>query len=556
MQNKEIARVFRLAAQLIELHNENPFKAKSYGSAAFKIDTATVQFQTLSVSEMEKIDGIGKTLSSKISEILETGSFSDLNEIVEKTPEGVLKMMQIKGIGPKKVSVIWKQLGIETPGDLLYACNENRLIELNGFGAKTQEQIKQALEFSLSNSGKFLYAQLEDRGEKLLELFQKLPFISHVSLTGDFRRKAEILDKIEFVISTPLPQAKFFISLQENLKDVEWNESEDKTITGTSNGVKILVYLTDSENYFKTLFLTTGHENFLKDFPIAPGKTFGSEENIFEDLGFKFIPAELRDGILNKEKLTSVNFDSLIDYADLKGTLHNHTTYSDGLDTLEKMATYCLKQGLEYLGICDHSKSAFYAGGLKPEEIIQQHKEIDELNLRLAPFKIFKGIESDILNDGSLDYPSDILESFDFVVASIHSNLKMNEEKATARLLKAIENPYTTILGHATGRLLLLRQGYPIDYKKIIDACAANNVIIELNANPYRLDIDWRWIDYILSKDVMISINPDAHRKEAIHDMYYGVCAARKGGLTKEMTFNALNKEQVEAYFNKKRAYV
>jgi DNA polymerase (family 10) len=257
----------------------------------------------------------------------------------------------------------------------------------------------------------------------------------------------------------------------------------------------------------------------------------------------------LREG-LNEISLAKENkIPKLVELSDLKGILHNHSTYSDGLNTLKDMALHCKELGYEYLGMCDHSQSAFYANGLKADRVLEQQKEIDELNVKLAPFKIFKGIESDILNDGSLDYPVEVLKTFDFIVASVHSNLKMNEEKATARLLKAIENPFTTILGHPTGRLLLSRPGYPIDHKRIIDACAANKVIIELNAHPYRLDIDWRWIQYCLEKGVKISINPDAHEKSGYQDMYYGVCAARKGMLTKEMCFNAMGRVEMEQYF-------
>ncbi len=245
---------------------------------------------------------------------------------------------------------------------------------------------------------------------------------------------------------------------------------------------------------------------------------------------------------------------SLITFDDLKGTLHNHSTYSDGVHSLEQMAKYSKEElGLEYLGICDHSKSAFYANGLTIDRLEQQWKEIDQLNETLAPFKIFKGIESDILSDGSLDYTDDILAKFDFVVASVHSNLKMDEDKATSRLIKAIENPYTTILGHPTGRLLLSRAGYPLDFKKIIDACAANHVVIEINANPLRLDLDWRWHRYALEKGVLLSINPDAHRMEGLHDMQYGVFVARKGGLSKDKCLNAFSREEVQKLFLQKK---
>ncbi|MEL6720569.1 MAG: PHP domain-containing protein, partial [Bacteroidota bacterium] len=236
----------------------------------------------------------------------------------------------------------------------------------------------------------------------------------------------------------------------------------------------------------------------------------------------------------------------LIQDQDIKGVLHVHTTASDGAHTLADMCAYAQSLGYEYIGITDHSKSAFYASGLKIDELEEQWNVIDELNSKLAPFKIFKGIESDILNDGRLDYEEEILKQFDFIIASVHSNLKMDEAKATQRLITAIENPYTTILGHPTGRLLLSRKGYPIQHKKVIDACAANNVHIELNANPYRLDLDWTWIPYALNKGVKIAINPDAHSKEGIHDIHFGVEVARKGGLTKEDCLNALTLSDFE----------
>jgi DNA polymerase (family X) len=248
------------------------------------------------------------------------------------------------------------------------------------------------------------------------------------------------------------------------------------------------------------------------------------------------------------------NLPNLISYRDLKGSLHNHSTWSDGIHTLEEMALYCKDQlGLEYLGICDHSRSAFYANGLNEHRIYGQHQEIEALNTKLAPFKVFKGIESDILYDGSLDYPEEVLKTFDFVVASIHSNLKMDEEKATLRLIKAIENPYTTILGHPTGRLLLSRKGYPIDYKRVIDACAANGVVIEVNSNPLRLDLEWRWQRYALEQGVLLSINPDAHRVEGFHDMKYGVLVARKGGLSASKCLNAFSLQDISEYFSNRK---
>ncbi|HCB46883.1 MAG TPA: DNA polymerase/3'-5' exonuclease PolX, partial [Algoriphagus sp.] len=244
---------------------------------------------------------------------------------------------------------------------------------------------------------------------------------------------------------------------------------------------------------------------------------------------------------------------TLLEEKDLKGILHNHSTYSDGKHSLRQMAEYCKELGYEYLGISDHSRTASYAGGLEIEKVQKQHEEIDQLNKELAPFKIFKGIESDILGDGSLDYPEDVLKSFDFIVSSVHSILNMDIKRATKRLLTAIENPYTTILGHPTGRLLLRREGYPIDHKTIIDACAKNKVVIEINANPWRLDLDWRWVRYAMDQGVMLSINPDAHEMDGYADMKYGVLVGRKGGLTKEMTLNALSLKEIQEYFDHKK---
>jgi DNA polymerase (family 10) len=267
-----------------------------------------------------------------------------------------------------------------------------------------------------------------------------------------------------------------------------------------------------------------------------------------------YIEAWQREGIYEIALAKENKLPVTVKYEDLKGILHNHTTYSDGTNTLKEMADHCKALGFEYLGICDHSKSGnFYNGGMYENRVKEQQNEIDALNATMGPFKIFKGIESDILNDGSLDYEDDVLRSFDFVVASIHTNLKMNEDKATARLIKAIEDPFTTILGHLSGRLLLKRDAYPLDYPKIIDACAANNVVIEINADPRRLDMDWRWVIKGIEKGVVFSINPDAHRKEAYGNMKYGVYMAEKAGLPQELTLNSWALDKISSFFQSKK---
>jgi DNA polymerase (family 10) len=407
------------------------------------------------------------------------------------------------------------------------------LATLKGFGEKTQAAVKANIEFKLMNSGKRHYAAVELIVNDFIEAVRKEYKDAQIEPVGAFRRKCEVLDEIELLCD-------------HNLK-------EDLTTLQAQLGLEVIIHTCEPADFAMQLFELTATQQHLDQcaFKDLAGSQFTSEEEIYETLNLQYIEPELREG-LNEVKLAQQNaIPELITLTDLKGILHNHTTYSDGVNTLKEMADACNKLGYEYLGICDHSRSAFYANGLDEDRIIQQHNEIDKLNSSYQNFKILKGIESDILNDGALDYSDEVLGSFDFIVASVHSNLKMTEEKATQRLIKAIENPYTTILGHPTGRLLLARQGYPIDHKKVIDACAANGVHMELNAHPYRLDIDWRWIWYCLEKNVKVSINPDAHQIEGYHDMYYGVCTARKGMLSKEMCLNALGLNDLIKAFKK-----
>lgn len=557
MENKTISRTLRLLAQLMELHKENPFKIKSVANAAFKIDKLPFKIAKKTAEEIALIDGIGKSIAAKIIELLTTETLKELEDILQQTPPGIVEMLSIKGIGPKKIGVIWEELQIENVGELYYACNENRLIEAKGFGLKTQEEIKKAIEFKMAANGKFLYAHLEQFAHQLhTELsvwLAKVAENSLLELAGDFRRNCEIIDELVFVIGSSNPVLAQEI---EKFETLPFKQIDEKTFAAnTESGLHVKLVVTEKLNFYLDYFKLTGNEIHVNEvLALAGNGTFASEEEIYTKAGLSFILPELREGLGEIELSKSQKIPELIDSKDLKGSLHNHTDWSDGVHTLEEMALYCKENlKLEYLGICDHSKSAFYAKGLNEQRVYAQQQQIDELNKKLAPFKIFKGIESDILNDGSLDYSDDILKTFDFVVASVHSNLRMDQDKATTRLLKAIENPYTTILGHPTGRLLLSRKGYDIDHKKIIDACAANKVVIEINANPLRLDLDWRWHRYALEKGVLLAINPDAHRKEGLNDMRFGVMVARKGGLTAEKCLNAFSLSEITTYFNNKQ---
>ena len=555
MTNKEIAKVFKLCSQLMELYNENPFRTKAMASASFRIDKLPFAASQSDLETLSEQPNIGKSTAEKIMQVITTGTFPDLDKLLAKTPEGILEMLKIKGLGPKKIQVIWNDLEIESVGELYYACNENRLIEAKGFGLKTQEDIKKAIEFSIANQGWFLFAKVMPSALEVIQHFEKALALAPISFTGDYRRKSEVLQHVQILIAAE--PAAIHQAIKSLAYEFDINKENQRISFKDKNGIPFEVLSCEAEQFAKNLLISTGSEEHIKQLEeIGVIQNLESENEIYKSLGLAYIEPELRESGNVIELAKANKLPNLITYADLQGSLHNHSTYSDGVHSLKDMALYCKEElGLEYLGICDHSKTAVYANGLSLEKLEQQWVEIDELNKKLAPFKIFKGIESDILSDGSLDYPDEVLAKFDFVVASIHSNLKMDQDKATDRIVKAIENPYTTILGHPTGRLLLSRAGYPLDFKKVIDACAANKVVIEINANPLRLDLDWRWHQYALEQGVLLSINPDAHRKEGFLDMEYGVYVGRKGGLSKEMCLNAFDLQKIEEYFNNRKKH-
>ena len=550
ISNDSIADQLKLYSQLMDLHCKDPLKGKSYAGASYRIDKLPTNLSELDIPSLEKVDGVGKSLAGKIHEINETGSFKDLQQLLAETPTGVMDMLNIKGIGPKKVRQIWKELDIESVGELLYACNENRLSQHKGFGEKTQQTIIEGINFNASNTGKLHFATAEKVAAEIQTLLEQTNVFETITISGQLRRKCDVIELFEWVC---IANEDYIADALQTLPQLEVEDEQDEYIQFNILGsYPAIIYKCADYNYDQTLFETTATPEHL----IMIGYTSlankeADEQTVYSNLQLPYIIPEMREGLHELEVIKRES--KIIELSDLKGILHNHSTYSDGQHSLREMAMYCKELGYQYFGICDHSKTAVYAKGLEVERVHQQHIEIDQLNKELAPFKIFKGIESDILGDGSLDYNNDVLATFDFVVASVHQNLKMVEEKANTRLLKAIENPYTTILGHPTGRLLLSRPGYPIDHKLIIDACAANGVAIELNAHPYRLDIDWRWLYYCMEKSVPVSINPDAHKKEGFHDMQYGVHSARKGGLTKDITLNALSRDEIEKYFITKR---
>ncbi len=531
----------------MDIHGEDSFKSKSYSIAAYNIEKLPRQAAEMSEAELFSMKGIGNSTGKKILQMLATGQFPALEEIIANTPPGILDLLQIKGLGPKKIAVIWNELGIESVGELEYACNENRLVALKGFGAKTQESLLQSIAYIRQNEGFVLWAEAEKIANSLLQSLQSQFPASQFLLTGTVRRQVEIIDAISFVTTATGSALAAYFNGQEGVAITEGGNA----ITIQLPGSPVLhFYLTEEGALYAAQFTTTGSDEFITAFTakynVPP--TPATEEEVFAVNKLQFIPPALRETASLLDKAAANNMPTLVTKADIRGIIHSHSTWSDGMSTIEQMAVAARDKGFEYLVISDHSQAAFYANGLKPEQIAAQHVEVDALNTKLAPFKVFKSIEADILNDGALDYTAQVLNTFDLVIASVHSNLKMSEEKAMGRVMAAIANPFTTILGHPTGRLLLSRKGYPLDHKAIIDACAAHNVVIEINAHPRRLDLDWRWIAYAIEKGVLLSIDPDAHSIAGYDDVYYGAMVAQKGGLTARQNLSSYTLAEFEGF--------
>ena len=550
MTNNEIAGIFSLLGKLMDINGEDNFKAKSYSTVSFAIENLPVQLSETDRSSFSSMKGIGASSAKKISELLDTGKLEQLEKLLFSTPAGVVEMLNIKGLGPKKINTVWKEMELESIGELLYACKENRLKLYKGFGEKTQQAITDNIEFYLKNIGNYLYAQTILAAEQFLRLLEKLLPGKRVFITGGFAMQSEIITQLEYIAEESESKMESILSQQPGFELAE--KTTEALLYNTDAGINVKIFSAE-KNIIEKLVETSSSPAFFellsRDHTTdAPAE---SEADYFSLRNLPHIPAFLREEA--EIYPTGKDYSTHLQPTDIKGLIHCHSDWSDGNNTIEEMAKAALERGMEYMAISDHSKTAAYAQGLREDRIQAQHQYIDELNTKLAPFRIFKSIESDILGDGSLDYSDKILSTFDLVIGSVHSNLKMTEEKAMVRLLAAIENPYTTILGHMTGRLLLSRPGYPLDFKKIIEACAANHVVIELNANPNRLDMDWRYIKYALEKNVLISIDPDAHSIKGIDDIKYGVFSAQKAMLPKEKNLSSFGLKEFEAFVENRK---
>ncbi len=569
MQTRSIPAVLEEIGALLEIEGENPFKTKAYYNAAKVLFSSIDNLESLVKSgRLREIKGIGETLSNKIVEYVETGKIVYHEELKRKYPATLLELLQIPNLGPRKIKLLYEKLGITNLRELEYACRENRLVALFRFGEKTQLKILQGIEFFRQHKGEFLLGEVYPLAAKLKERFEQITSPHAVALCGSIRRKKEIVRNIDILVADDDWDriSSCFVSMPEVEEVLLQNEK--KTSCRLHSGIQADLRVVNKESFpYALVYFTGSREHNAKLRGIAKKKGLRlNEYGLFQDdrpipaldeaevyaaLGLPFIPPELREDTGEIEACKMEGLPQLIEVSDLKGTFHVHTSMSDGADTLEAIAEAAKKMGLTYIGIADHSRSAYYAGGLKEEDVLEQWEAIDSFNAENSDFCFFKGIESDILPDGSLDYGEDLLSGFDFVVASVHSLFGMPERDMERRITKALENPHTTILGHPTGRLLLARDGYRVDMQTIIDAAAEHRVVIELNASPYRLDIDWRWLKSAKEKGVLIAINPDAHSVREFGDLFYGVGCARKGWQERDDVLNVRDSAEVREFFRK-----
>lgn len=548
LSNREIRRMFGLYAELLLLHGQDARLSGYLSGAAYRLRSISNDITDMDKSALTKL--FRPEIVRLIEELKKNETIETLDELIQLTPPGLFEMMRIRGLGGKKLAVLWRTAKIDTIDALLEACKNNRLSNIPGFGKKTEANIIEAVESYDNKKDRFHFGFIADSAYALVTGMQKLFKTKWISLCGEIRRQSTTVAGIEILATITAAKLKT-PSLRGQL--LVQSSGKEQTLAHTMDGIPVTIYHTTTGHFYKDLFIRTGNDAHVNKVmqKIKTKNSFKTEEEIYRKAKLPFIIPEMREDLAEwdfKNKITD-----LICPEDIKGVVHNHTDWSDGLDKLPDFVNACRNKKYEYVVISDHSKNAHYAGGLKEEKVLRQMAAIDKLNAEMKPFKIFKSIECDILVSGELDYDMNLLKKFDMVIISVHQLLKMNEEKATARLIKAIEHPYTTILGHMTGRQLLIRPGYPVNFKKVIEACAANKVVIEINANPYRLDMDWSHIPYAIKKGVMISINPDAHSIGEIDNIRWGVSAARKGGLTKNMTWNTKSVKEIGQWLKDKR---
>src|SRR5437899_1460167 len=586
MTKGDIAAVLEEIGTLLELKGENPFKIRAYANAARSIETwGGSQSDLQDEQTLEKIPGVGKAIAAKVKELATTGSLKFLEELRSEFPSAILELFSIPGLGAKKIKALYEKLQISSIEQLLKACETGQVAKLPGFGETTQEKLCNAIEERTRHSGYFQFGQIANEAETLKNDLAGHPDALQVDVAGSYRRRKEIVHDVDVVVATKKPEAitKFFVGhpLVASIIAQGPTKSSVRLRSGIQCDLRVvsvaeypfaLAYFTGNKEHnieLRSRALQRGwtlNEYRLAPLPVDPKAkkkrpikkipNVQDEAGLYRAVDLDFIPPELRENWGEFEAAENHSLPKLIEKENLRGTFHCHTTASDGHNSIEEMAEAAQELGLEYLGIADHSRSSIQAHGLDEAKLRFQIARIRALNNKLRGFRLFAGVECDILRDGTLDFPDEVLADLDYVVASVHSVFNLSEVEMTRRVIRAMENPFVTMLAHPTGRLLLKRDPYPIDIPKILDAAARTGTWIELNAAPKRLDLDWRWWPLAKQKGVKCVINPDAHRTERLQDLWFGIGIARKGWLTKSDVMNCLPLVKIEKALQAKRESV
>ncbi|MFV0337643.1 MAG: DNA polymerase/3'-5' exonuclease PolX [Chthoniobacterales bacterium] len=578
MTKTEITEIFEDIARLLEIKGENPFKIRAYTNAARTLDTFAGNLQSeIENGTLTKIDGIGKAIAEKIEILMSTGELPYYTKLRASFPPGLLELFDLQGLGGKKIKVLWDKLNVTSIDDLEGCCKDGRVAALNGFGAKTAENLLKAIEQRQQFAGKFLYGDIVGLAEDMLEELRNLPSVGQAEIAGSYRRKKEIVGDLDFIISSKKPEevSNFFVNHPLVKQVLAHGKTKSSAIF--EPGIQCDLRVVQAEEYPFALNYFTGskeHNIRMRSRALTRGwslneyrfsraedtkiesekplpKNIDVEENIYHSLGLDFVPPELREDRGEFEQAESHTLPKLIEWQNLRGVFHNHTIASDGKNTLKEMAEAAAELGFQYIGVADHSKSSFQANGLDEGRLLKQVDEVAAYNAKQDVITVFSGVECDILKDGSLDFSDDVLARLDYVVASVHSSFTLSEKDMTERLIRAISNPNVKMLGHLTGRLLLSREPYTVNIPAVLDAAAETGTFIELNASRYRLDMDWRWWGLAKEKGVKCVINPDAHSVNGLQEVRLGINIARKGGLRADDVINCLPLDKIRLLLKK-----
>ncbi|MFA4873705.1 MAG: DNA polymerase/3'-5' exonuclease PolX [bacterium] len=573
MDNHQIARALEEIATLLELTDENAFKVRAYHNAARIVESLRGDIgELIERDELVKMKGIGRALADHIAEIGRTGKLAEYEKMRASVPPDVIQMLLIPGVGPKKVRYLWKKCGIKSIGELELLCQRHMLAGEPGFGAKTEEKILAGIGMLRRFSGSHRLDEALSAALDVHKGMRRWPEVIRSEIGGSIRRRKEVIHDVDILVATEKPEKVMerFVAMPQVQQVIQHGGTKSEVML--KSGIQCDLRAVSEEQYPFALHYFTGSKEHnvdmrgrakskgykLNEYGLFKGAAKKSarcedEAALFRMLGLDFIPPELRENMGETEAAAKHALPKLLETRDLRGVPHVHSNYTDGEGTIAEMADVARSLGYKYIVLADHSQAVRIAGGMKPADVRRQHKEIDALNRKLKGFRVIKGVEVDILADGTLDFDDKILSSFEFVIAAIHSHFGQPEDEMTQRIIRGISNPFVNVLAHPTGRLLLAREPYAVDLRLVIDAAVKQGVALEINSHPQRLDLDWRWCKYAKDKGARMIIDPDAHSADEIQYVEFGVWVARKGWLEKGDILNCLDADQLLARVNRRK---